>query len=73
MTVRVNQKEFQISAIAGQPQEPSARMNAFTGNDARFQAGEWVYELELDGTMKDGIYMAGIVTEQIVPASFFWN
>ena len=42
----------------------------YVGN---MQPGEWVYELDIDGTFDDGTYNVDLVTEQISPLSFLFN
>ncbi len=37
------------------------------------QPGEWVYELDVDGTFSDGTYEVSLVTEQISPLSFLFG
>ena len=37
------------------------------------QTGEWVYEVDVDGVVPEGIYEAKLVTERISPLSFIFG
>ena len=37
------------------------------------QAGEWVYEFNVDGSFDDGTYDLKLITEKISPVSFLLN
>ena len=42
----------------------------FIGN---MQPGEWVYEIDVDGTFTDGAYEASLITEEVSPLSFLFS
>ena len=37
------------------------------------QPGEWVYELDIEGTFEDGTYTVSLVTEKLSPLSFLFG
>ena len=37
------------------------------------QPGEWIYEIDADGTLPGGSYEAELVTERISPLSFLFG
>lgn len=39
----------------------------------RDQPGEWIYEIDVDGTFTDGSYEASLITEEVSPLSFLFN
>ncbi|MCD8048691.1 MAG: hypothetical protein LUG52_03660 [Clostridia bacterium] len=73
MTVRINGDEFVISAVSSEPTPVSSDIPDYALHIGELQTGEWVYEAVLDESLKDGICLAEIVTEQVSPISFVVN
>ena len=73
MTVKIGQTEGKVSAIASEPEKVTEEFGDYAMEIGGFQTGEWVYEVTLDLSRKDGIYEARIVTERVAPMSFLLN
>lgn len=73
MPVRVNGQERTIASIARLPEKVSDDLNVYIQHAEVLQGAGWVYALQLDEGIDEGVYAAQIVTESIAPASFLWN
>ncbi len=73
MPVRVNGEERTIASIARLPEEVSEQILVYIQHTECLQGATWVYAVELDEGVDEGVYAAEIVTESIAPASFLWN
>lgn len=73
MPVRVNGQERTIASIARLPEKVSDDLNVYIQHAEVLQGAGWVYALQLDKGIDEGVYAAQIVTESIAPASFLWN
>lgn len=73
MPVRINGQERTIASIARLPEKVSDELSVYMEHAEVLQDAGWVYALQLDESIDEGVYPAQIVTESIAPASFLWN
>ena len=73
MKLKIDKEEYSASVRSPKPvtvwdtTDPYA---LFIGN---MQPGEWVYEIDVDGTFTDGAYEASLITEKVSPLSFLFS
>lgn len=75
MLVRIGGKEFTVEDISETPVAvvQGEKFSEYLLHVGNLQAGEWVYEVILDGNLTDGIYSAEIVVDSVSPLSFVLN
>ena len=75
MLVRIGGKEFTVEDISETPVAvvQGEKFSEYLLHVGNLQAGEWVYEVILDGNLTDGIYSAEIVVDSVSPLSFILN
>lgn len=73
MKLKIDDTEYNVALRDSKPvtvwdtTDPYA---LFLGN---MQPGEWVYEIDVDGTFTDGSYEATLITEKVTPLSFIFS
>ena len=73
MKLKIDDKEYNVYLRDSKPVtvwETTDPYALFVGD---MQPGEWVYEIDVDGTFTDGSYEARLITEEISPFSFIFN
>lgn len=73
MEVRVGDSTGNITSVASTPVEITDEFDAYALYLSKLKTGDWVVPVTVDITIKDGTYMATIVTESISPVSFLFN
>ncbi|HIU25762.1 MAG TPA: hypothetical protein IAC50_04640, partial [Candidatus Copromorpha excrementigallinarum] len=73
MDVEIGEDVFTISRIDGEPVSATQELGEYLLHTGGLKEGEWVYRVELDGSVPAGVYPAEIITEQISPMSFLTN
>ena len=73
MTVRSEDKEYKITAIAETPIKVDGSLTDYAIHASGLTVGDWVYEVSIDGEHSDGVQKADIVIESISPISFILN
>lgn len=73
MSVKIGDTECSISVIKSQPVEAEGTLSEYAMHVGEIQSGEWMYVIETDGEIADGVYSAEILVEQITPAFFLIN
>lgn len=73
MYVIIDKTEGKITEISKKPVIVNDEFLEYAIYVGELKEGEWVYEVQTDCTLEDGIYSAQIVTESISLMSFIWN
>jgi hypothetical protein len=73
MEVRIDGTEYPVSIKSERPVTIDATMDQYALNIGNMQAGEWVYEFDVEGSFDDGAYDLELITEKISPLSFLLN
>lgn len=73
MTVHIEGREYSVKNISVSPVQVTKNFESYALHVGGLQAGEWVYEANIDAGLKEGIYKAKITTESIAPMSFLMN
>lgn len=73
MYVKVAGAEYGVSLHDAKPVTISSDMDSYALFVGDMQIGEWIYEVDVDGEVPEGIYEAKLVTERISPLSFIFG
>lgn len=73
LTVRVNDAECAVTAVADSPVQITEDFDAYALYLGGFAVGDWVYAVTTDVSLADGTYKAEIVTDSVSPISFVFN
>ncbi|MBE5893582.1 MAG: hypothetical protein E7286_09460 [Lachnospiraceae bacterium] len=73
MPVRIGDIDGTVTNIAAAPVVVDGTFSDYTLHVGNFQAGEWVYVLQTDVQLPQGVYNAQIVVESVAPLSFVVN
>ncbi len=72
-SVRIDGDEFSVAYIPDLPVPAKDTVSGYAAHIGGFDENGWVYALELNGEMTDGIYKTDIVTERVSPVSLLLN
>ncbi|MBE5824597.1 hypothetical protein [Butyrivibrio sp. INlla16] len=73
MHVKVDGTEYNVSLKAAKPVAINPDVDSYTLFVGNMEVGEWVYEIDVDGQIPEGVYEARLVTERISPLSFIFG
>ena len=74
MPVRVGDKECTLSGLySPEPLRVDGTLSEYAIHASGLTQGEWVYAVQVDGELTDGVHKAEIVIESISPISFILN
>lgn len=73
MPMRVDDKEYKVLSVSFAPIQITDLFDSYALHIGGFGIGEWVYTVEVDAALPDGIYKAEIVTDSVSPMSFVFN
>ncbi|MBQ6441955.1 MAG: hypothetical protein IJJ13_05120 [Lachnospiraceae bacterium] len=73
MAVKIDQTEYPVSLHNATPVSVDPGTDAYVLFLGDMQPGEWIYEIDADGTLPTGSYEARLVTERISPLSFLFG
>lgn len=73
MSVKIGEESWVVTHIAVQPVAVDESFSEYTLHVGGLQLGEWVYALQTDAKLAEGVYSAKIVVESVSPMSFVMN
>ena len=73
MFLQINEDEYVITAVSQTPVAVDNSFSEYALHLMDLHQGEWVYVLDLDCALTDGVYRAEIVIESVSPLSFVLN
>ncbi len=73
MKVKIDDAEYDVSLRDPKPVTVWDTTDSYALFIGDMQPGEWVYEIDVDGSFSDGSYEARLITEKISPLSFIFN
>ena len=73
MEVQIREQTYQITKIAETPTLAQDSLSDYTLHVGALQADEWVYAVQANAQLPDGVYSAEIVVESVSPMSFVLN
>ena len=72
MDVKIGDGKFKIQTIAQRPQKFDA-IDEYVLHIGNMENSTWLYSIDVDGRIDDGVYPAAIVVEQSSPLSYVFN
>lgn len=73
MTLIIGETEYHITAVAGAPLAVDNSFGEYALHVGGLQIGQWVYTLQTDAALPDGVYQAQIVIDSVAPIFFILN
>ncbi len=73
MEAKIDGEKYGASLRSDTPKTVWDTTDAYALYVGDMQPGEWVYELDVDGTFEDGTYAVSLVTEKVSPLSFLFG
>lgn len=73
MPVRIGDTEGAVTAVSSAPVQVDDSFSEYLLHVGGFQPGEWVYAVQTDARLPQGVYSVQIVVESVAPMSFVVN
>lgn len=73
MKLKIDDNEYNVSLRDSKPATVWDTTDPYALFIGDMQPGEWIYEIDVDGTFTDGSYEASLITEEISPFSFIFD
>lgn len=73
MSVYMGDETYKVTSISAQAVTVTEEISEYARHTGELSIGEWVYVVQIDGSMPDGVYKAQIVTDSVSPLYFVFN
>lgn len=73
MSVYIGDEIYKVTSISAQAVTVTEEISEYARHTGELSIGEWVYVVQIDGSMPDGVYKAQIVTDSVSPLYFVFN
>lgn len=73
MSVYIGDETYKVTSISAQAVTVTEEISEYARHTGELSIGEWVYVVQIDGSMSDGVYKAQIVTDSVSPLYFVFN
>ena len=73
MSVYIGDETYKVTSVSSQPVAVTEEFSEYARHTGELSIGEWVYIVQIDGNMPDGVYKAQIVTDSVSPLYFVFN
>ena len=73
MRVYIGDETYKVVSVSVQPVTVTEEISEYARHTGELSIGEWVYVVQIDGNMPDGVYRAQIVTDSVSPLYFVFN
>ena len=73
MEVRIGEDTASVTAISPMPIKAETELSDYVCHVGGFGAEDWVYAVQTDAQLPDGVYSAKIIVESALPMSFVVN
>lgn len=73
MKLKIDDREYNVSVRSPKPVTVWDTTDPYALFIGDMQPGEWVYEMDVEGSFTDGAYAADLVTEEVSPVTFLFN
>ena len=73
MSVYIGDETYKVVSVSVQPVAVTEEISEYARHTGELSIGEWVYVVQIDGNMPDGVYRAQIVTDSVSPLYFVFN
>lgn len=73
MSVYIGDETYKVTSVSAQPVAVTEEISEYARHTGELSIGEWVYVVQIDENMPDGVYKAQIVTDSVSPLYFVFN
>lgn len=73
MSVYVGDETYKVTSVSAQPVAVTEEISEYARHTGELSIGEWVYVVQIDGSLANGTYKAQIVTDSVSPLYFVFN
>ena len=73
MSVYIGDETYKVTSVSAQPVAVTDTISEYARHTGELSIGEWVYIVQINGNMPDGVYKAQIVTDSVSPLYFVFN
>ena len=73
MSVYVGDETYKVTSVSAQPVAVTEEISEYARHTGELSIGEWVYIVQINGNMPDGVYKAQVVVDSVSPLSFVFN
>ena len=73
MSVYVGDETYKVTSVSAQPVAVTEEISEYARHTGELSIGEWVYIVQIDGSLANGTYKAQIVTDSVSPLYFVFN
>ena len=73
MSVYVGDETYKVTSVSAQPVAVTEEISEYARHTGELSIGEWVYIVQIDGSLANGTYKAQIVTDSLSPLYFVFN
>ena len=73
MTVTIGDASYAIVSVSAEPISVTEEIGEYARRTGNLSIGEWVYLVQIDKTLPDGVYTAQFVIDSVSPLHFVFN
>ena len=73
MSVYIGDETYKVTSVSSQPVSVTEEISEYARHTGELSIGEWVYIVQIDGNMPDGVYRAQVVVDSVSPLYFVFN
>ena len=73
MSVYIGDETYKVTSVSAQPVAVTEEISEYARHTGELSIGEWVYIVQIDGSLANGTYKAQIVTDSVSPLYFVFN
>ena len=73
MSVYIGDETYKVTSVSSQPVSVTEEISEYARHTGELSIGEWVYIVQINGNMPDGVYKAQVVVDSVSPLSFVFN
>ena len=73
MSVYIGDETYKVTSVSAQPVAVTEEISEYARHTGELSVGEWVYVVQIDGSLANGTYKAHIVIDSVSPLYFVFN
>lgn len=73
MSVYIGDETYKVTSVGAEPVAVTEEFSEYARHTGELSVGEWVYVVQIDGSLANGTYKAQIVTDSVSPLYFVFN
>ena len=73
MSVYIGDETYKVTSVSAQPVAVTEEISEYARHTGELSIGEWVYVVQIDGSLASGTYKAHIVIDSVSPLYFVFN